>query len=128
MRTALLVFLPLLTLASSAAPAQAPPVVEVRLSNFNFTPRTIVFDHGQPYVLRLINEASGGHNFAARGFFDAASVAPRDRGWVQEGEVEVSARQVREIRLTAPAPGKYKLKCTHTLHSTFGMKGTIVVR
>ena len=128
MRTAMLAVLPLFVLTSTAAPAQAPSVVEVRLSNFNFTPRTIVFDHGRPYVMRLVNEASGGHNFAARAFFEAASVAPRERGWVQEGEIEVPARQIREIRLTAPPPGKYKLKCTHTLHSTFGMKGTIVVR
>jgi plastocyanin len=26
-----------------------------------------------------------------------------------------------------PAAGTYKLTCTHTMHTMFGMKGTIVV-
>ena len=32
-----------------------------------------------------------------------------------EGEVEVPPGQVREIHLTAPAAGSYKLKCTPQL-------------
>ena len=61
-------------------------------------------------------------------FSPRAAVAPDDRRWVQEGEVEVPPGQVREIHLTAPAAGSYKLKCTHSFHKMFGMSGTIVVR
>jgi uncharacterized cupredoxin-like copper-binding protein len=128
MRIAPLIALPLLVLALSPTPAQAPATVQVQLANFKFAPNTIVLDHGRSYVLRLVNVASGGHDFTAKAFFAAAAVAPGDRRWVQEGEIEVPSGQVREIHLTAPAAGSYKLKCSHTFHKMFGMSGTIVVR
>jgi len=118
----------LLVFALSPALAQAPATVQVQLANFEFTPNTIVLDHGRPYVLRLVNVASGGHDFSATEFFAAAAVAPTDRSLIQEGVVEVPSGQVREIHLTAPAAGSYKLKCTHSFHKLFGMSGTIVVR
>ncbi|MFL6855179.1 MAG: cupredoxin domain-containing protein [Sphingomicrobium sp.] len=128
MRYAFLLMLPLATLAASSVPAEAPAVVSVQLSNFKFTPTAIVLDHGRHYVLRLVNVASGSHDFTAPSFFAAANVAPADRRLVAEGEVEVPAGQTREISLTAPAAGRYKLKCSHSFHKMFGMSGTIVVR
>ena len=128
MRYALLFALPLVALGAQPATPQAAPVVNVQLSNFKFTPKTIVLDHGRSYVLRLYNAAGGGHDFTAREFFRAATIAQSDRRWIAEGEVEVPPGQVREIRLTAPAAGRYKLKCTHTFHKTLGMSGTIIVR
>lgn len=128
MRIARLIALPLLALAYSSAPAQAPETVQVQLANFKFTPNTIELDHGRPYVLRLVNVASGGHDFTATEFFAAAAVAPADRHWVQEGVVEVPSDTVREIQLTAPAAGSYKLKCSHSFHKMFGMSGRIIVR
>lgn len=123
-----LLALPLLALAASAALAQTPALVQVQLANFRFTPKSIALNHGQAYVLRLANVADGGHDFTAKEFFAAAEVAPGDRSLVQEGVVEVPAGQVREIHLTAPAAGSYKLKCSHSFHKTFGMSGTIIVR
>lgn len=108
--------------------AQQPTVVNVRLANYSFTPRTIVLDHGRSYVLRLANVAGSGHDFTARQFFASATIEPDHRHWVSEGEVEVPPGQVREIRLTAPTAGSYDLKCTHSLHKLFGMSGKIVVR
>ena len=128
MRIIRLIALPLLVLAYSSAPAQAPATVQVRLANFRFTPSTIMLDHGRPYVLRLVNVSSGGHDFTAPAFFAAATVVPTDRRWIQEGEIEVPSGQVREIRLTAPSAGTYKLKCTHSFHKLFGMSGRIIVR
>jgi uncharacterized cupredoxin-like copper-binding protein len=123
-----LIAFPLLVLAYSSAPAQAPATIQVQLANFKFTPSTIAFEHGRPYVLRLVNASSGGHDFTAPAFFAAVTVAPTDRRWIQEGEIEVPAGQVREIHLTAPAAGTYKLKCTHSFHKMFGMSGRIIVR
>jgi uncharacterized cupredoxin-like copper-binding protein len=128
MRTAHLATLPLLLIAASAAPAQAPSTIEVHLSNFKFTPSTIVLRQGQPYVLRLVNDSGGGHDFTAREFFASATIAPGDRALVEEGEVELSGRQVREVHLTATRPGSYKLRCTHSFHKALGMSGRIVVR
>ena len=128
MRYAFLLAVPIALLGTQSAAPQAPAAVNVQLSNFKFTPRTIILDHGRPYVLRLYNASGGGHDFTAREFFAAASIAPSDRRWVREGEVEVPPGQLRAIRLTAPAPGRYNVKCTHRFHKLLGMGGTILVR
>ena len=127
MRISLLIGAALLVLPGASA-AQAPTTVEVHLSNFRFAPKPIQLERGRSYVLRLVNDSGGGHNFAAPAFFAAATVTPQDRSWLKNGKIEVPSRQVREIRLIAPAPGTYRLKCTHFMHGAFGMKGEIIVR
>lgn len=118
--------LPLLILASTAA---AQPdwsharSVEVRLSSFDFDPDSLRLRAGEPIVLHLVNTGRGGHNFSAPQFFAAASSLS---GPVHDGAVEVASRQSVDIRLV-PARGSYRLRCTHTMHSTFGMRGEIVV-
>jgi uncharacterized cupredoxin-like copper-binding protein len=128
MRYAFLLAVPISILGAQPMAAQAPTVVNVQLANFKFTPKSIVLDHGHAYVLRLQNVSDGGHDFTASDFFAAANVAAQDRRLVSEGEVEVPAGQVREIHLTAPASGKYSLKCSHSFHKMFGMSGSIIVR
>jgi plastocyanin len=126
MRSWLLI--PLLIAAPAALPAQQPAagqVVAVQLSSFDFTPSTIRLHAGQPVTLRLTNTSSGGHNFAAREFFAAAQVTSGQNA-IREGAVEVPEGQTVSVQLT-PARGTYRLRCTHTLHSTFGMRGEIVV-
>jgi uncharacterized cupredoxin-like copper-binding protein len=128
MRYAFFLAVPIALAGAQPAIPQAPTAVNVQLSNFKFSPRTIVLDRGKPYVLRLYNASGGGHDFAAPAFFAASSIAPFDRRWVRGGEVEVPPGQLRLIRLTAPAPGTYKLKCTHRFHKTLGMSARIIVR
>lgn len=128
MRVAPLLVMVLAALAVPAATAQTPAVVNVQLANYKFTPKTIVLDHGRTYVLRLHNASGGGHDFTSPAFFAAARIASSDRRWVQGGEVEVPPGQVREISLTAPGAGSYKVKCTHSFHKFLGMSGMIVVR
>lgn len=117
----LLLGAPASTMAQDSA---RPRVVEVRLTNFDFTPRTIRLHAGQPVVLRLVNASGGGHNFAAPAFFEASRVT--DRGALRDGRIEVPSRQTRSVGLV-PARGTYRLRCTHTLHSPLGMRGRIVV-
>lgn len=122
-----LFLLPLILSAPIEATAQQASrarTVEVRLSSFDFTPSAIRLRAGEPIVLHLVNTGSGGHNFAASQFFAAASGLS---GPVHDGEVEVRGHQSVDVRLT-PARGTYRLRCTHTLHSTFGMRGEIVVQ
>ena len=111
--------------ASSQAPQ--PATVSVTLSNFSFNPAELQMRAGVPTVLHLVNTAGGGHNFTAPEFFAAAKVAPASKALVREGKVEVPKHSAIDVTLT-PAAGQYPLKCTHTLHSAFGMKGTITVR
>jgi plastocyanin len=105
-----------------------PAVLEVRLSNFKFDPRTLELKAGQDYALTLVNESSGGHSFSAKDFFAASRVEPSDLAVIRDGTIEVPGKQRRTIRFRAGPAGTYKLKCTHTLHGTFGMRGEIRVR
>ncbi|HMG47848.1 MAG TPA: cupredoxin domain-containing protein [Allosphingosinicella sp.] len=103
--------------------AQSPRTVEVRLSSFDFTPNEIHLRAGEPVALHLVNSGRGGHNFSAPQFFAAASGVS---GPVRSGAVEVGSHASAEVRLT-PARGHYRLRCTHSLHTAFGMTGQIVV-
>jgi plastocyanin len=82
---------------------------------------------GAPTILHLVNTAGGGHSFSAPQFFASAKLAPASRSLVKDGTVQVPKHSAVDIALT-PAAGQYPLKCTHTLHAAFGMKGTIIVR
>ena len=113
-------------LCSVTAGAQGAAEQRVELSNFDFTPHEIHLRAGQPTELVLNNVASGGHDFSAPEFFAAARVEPGDAALIDDGEVDVPARSTRTVHLV-PAAGTYKLTCTHMMHRTFGMKGTIVV-
>lgn len=127
----LLLALTLLALTSSARAAPdwgTAHEVEIRLSNFSFTPDRIELKSGEAYRLHLVNTASGGHNFDAGKFFAAAQVSPSDQAKVQKGTIELKGGETKDIRLVAPAAGSYKLHCSHFMHSTFGMTGEIVVR
>jgi uncharacterized cupredoxin-like copper-binding protein len=115
-----------------AAPAAAAPDwahaarAEVKLASFSFTPATIHLRAGQPVILHLVNAASGGHDFSAPAFFDAADIRPEDRAKIDDGSVDLHGGGSADIALV-PKAGHYPLKCTHAFHKTFGMSGVIVV-
>ena len=118
-----LAFLSLLALPAVTAAQPAAQTIEISLTNFDFTPSTIHLHAGQPVVLHLVNNAHGGHNFAAPEFFAAASGVS---GPVTNGKVELHGNQSVDVHVT-PARGHYRLRCTHTLHTSFGMSGEIDV-
>ena len=117
---------PLLLIAPAATAQNAPRTVDVQLTSFDFTPREIRLRAGTPVVLRLTNPGRGGHNFAAPQFFAAAAIAGGQNSPIRNGAIEVPSRQTVSVRLT-PARGNYRLRCTHTLHTAFGMRGRIIV-
>lgn len=100
----------------------------LNLSSFKFDPAQIVLEHGVPYHLHLVNISSGGHDFAAKDFFARARIRPEDMAKIRNGSVEVGGGESVDVTLIAPAPGTYKLRCTHFMHGAFGMKGRIVVQ
>ncbi|MCL6684300.1 plastocyanin/azurin family copper-binding protein [Sphingomonas alba] len=107
--------------------AADPSVVQVTMTSFNFNPATVQLRAGIPTVLQLRNDAGGAHNFSAPAFFAAAHIDPASSALIHDGHVEVKGHAQVDITLT-PAAGQYPLKCTHPLHSSFGMKGSITVR
>jgi plastocyanin len=127
-----LLLAPLAALAL-AAPAAAQPDwshaqrVEVALSSFKFAPATLQLRAGQPVILHLVNTGSGGHDFSAPAFFKAAQLRPQDAAKLTGGAVDVDGHGSADVALV-PTAGTYPLRCTHAFHSTFGMKGSIVVR
>lgn len=122
MRAALFA-LALLAPLPATAQDPAPQRVEVQLSSFSFTPRAIALPAGRPVILHLVNNGGGGHNFSAPQFFAAATHVS---GPVRDGAVDVPGHQSVDIILT-PSRGSYRLRCTHTMHTAFGMSGTITV-
>lgn len=128
MKLAALFVLPLLIAApgpSLAVDTAAP--ITVSMANFHFSPASIRMVHGQRYVLHLVNQAHGGHDFNAPQFFAAATLDDASRALVRGGAVEVAGGATADVTLTAPTAGRYAVHCSHFLHSSFGMKGEIVV-
>lgn len=121
------------TLGAVTSSAQAPDwsqarPVTIELSSFKFTPATETLEHGTAYRLHLVNTSSGGHDFVAKEFFAGSTIAPEDRAKVKGGSVDVDGGESVDIRLIPGKPGSYKLHCSHFMHSTFGMTGTITVQ
>jgi plastocyanin len=112
-------------LAQSVNWTTATPVT-VALSSFAYAPSTVRMPAGVPVRLILANESSGGHNFAAPEFFAAANVREEDRALIRRSAVEVRRNSSVVVHLV-PRAGRYRLRCTHLLHTSFGMSGEIVV-
>ena len=130
---------PLLTIGTAACAMAVSPAlattdldwnharqINIELSSFDFTPKTLTLHHGQPYRLHLSNTGSDSHNFSSPAFFKAATIAPEDAAAVVKGRIALKRGESRDVRIV-PVRGRYKLKCTHFMHSAFGMKGEIVV-
>lgn len=127
LRTGLLIVAAAVILASPPPSAQetGPTVVELQLKNYAFTPSTVHLRRGVPVVLRLV-DASGSHSFSAPDLFAASTLEPATAAMIRTGKVEVPEEGV-ELRLTPNVSGSYAFRCTHFMHSAFGMKGTIIV-
>ena len=123
----LLVLASALLVSLPAASSPAAPFVTVELSNFKFAPANVELRSGVPLILHLSNTSSSGHSFSAPAFFAKAKLSPQSAGLVRKGVVEVPARSSVDVDLVA-AEGEFPLKCTHTFHPTFGMRGKITVR
>lgn len=111
----------------AAGPTAPTETMMVTLANFSFTPSILHFERGRHYLLRLTNQGSGGHNFTAKAFFAATTVDPASQALIVNGGVEVPKGGTVEIGLTPAMPGEYPIKCSHFLHSGFGMKGSAVI-
>jgi uncharacterized cupredoxin-like copper-binding protein len=100
----------------------------IALSNFKYTPSDVTLQRGTPYRLHLVNNAGGGHDFAAKQFFADSDIAPEDAGKISNGSIKLDGHESADVRLVPKQAGTFKVRCTHFMHSGFGMKGTITVR
>ena len=102
--------------------------VSVALSNFKFTPAALSFARGAPYRLHLTNSSSGGHDFAAKELFAASTIDPDDAAKIRNGEIGLKSGESADVRLIVNQAGSYPIRCTHFMHSSFGMTATATVR
>ena len=120
-------------LAQNAPVPDAPdwssaPTVPLVMANYSFSPDALQFHANMPYRLRLTNNAGGGHSFDAPEFFAAVSVAPEDRAKIVKGEIEIASGTSVEVKFVPKVSGTYPFHCSHFLHASFGMTGTVVVK
>jgi uncharacterized cupredoxin-like copper-binding protein len=106
---------------------QAKPLT-IELSSFKFTPANEALQRGTVYRLHLVNTSSGGHDFVAKEFFAGSLIAPEDRARITNGGVAVGGGEAVDVRLIPNRTGSFKVHCSHFLHSSFGMTGTITVQ
>jgi uncharacterized cupredoxin-like copper-binding protein len=115
-------------LAASAFAQSGPtlfPRITVHLSNFAFTPDHIVLPINRPVQLVLVNDSNHGHDFSAPSLF-ATSAFPRSAPPTR-GRIELDPKQTTSIVFIPRIPGRYPFRCTHFLHSFFGMHGSVTV-
>jgi len=109
--------------------ASAQTAITVSMTNYAFTPSTLTLKAGETYRIHFSNDASKGHDFTAREFFQSATIAPGDKAKLEDGEeVELDGGQSTDITLTPNRAGTYPVTCTHFMHSMLGMTGKIVVQ
>ncbi len=113
---------------AGAALGQGAESLSVSLTDYAFSPATLSLKAGTAYSLHLANAGSKDHDFSAPEFFAAAQVAPEDQGKIKNGTVAVDSGKAVDITVTPQRPGTYSLKCTHFMHSSMGMHGTITVQ
>ena len=117
--------------AATQGPQQGPQwrrirAVEIRVTSFDFEPKTIRLTAGQPVQLILLNGGEQDHDFSSPAFFAASDIRPRDAKSAGGGRVEVGAGETVSIALV-PRAGRYKLRCSNLFHRIMGMTGEIVV-
>ena len=88
-----------------------------------------------PYRLHFTNTETKDHNFSAPQFFAAGQLAAEDQAKVKGGTVDVAAGQSKVVihrhHGDSGRPGRITFSfdlCTHFMHSTMGMHGTITVQ
>jgi len=141
------VVLSLVLLASSAIPAESPELakalagadwskmetVTVTMTEYAFSPSTVVLRAGAPTRLVLKNAGKEAHYFVAEQFFKAIATR-KIQG--SDGEikapsftaVEVYPGKTLEWFLVPAAKGGFDLLCTVKGHAEHGMRGRIEVR
>jgi uncharacterized cupredoxin-like copper-binding protein len=112
-----------LTLAATAPAAAQPAVQIIDVQSFSFAPRPIHLTAGRPATLVLVNHSGAGHDFTAPEFFASSTITA---GAAPGGKIALPGHATRTITII-PRAGAYKARCSHFLHSSFGMTDQIVV-
>ncbi|MGO8915675.1 MAG: cupredoxin domain-containing protein, partial [Stellaceae bacterium] len=110
---------------AGGAGAATAETVELVMTEYRFSPDRLLFQHGLPYRLVLVNRGAELHELTAPEFF--ASIALDNPDSLAQGGKEVVLRpgERQELRFVALRPGRYPMSCAD--HDWAGMVGEIVV-
>ncbi len=121
-----LLAIPLAPVEGAMAQEAAP--ISITLTSYAITPSALNLKAGTTYHMHFINSSSKDHNFSAPEFFAASQIAPEDQAKVEKGLVALETGQSVDVTVTPGHPGIFAVKCTHFMHKTMGMHGSIVVQ
>ena len=108
-----------------AQPAATPASARtITLTSYAFAPAALRLAAGQPVTLNFVNQAGKGHDFTAPEFFAHARILS---GSAPRGRIALEGGASAAVTLV-PAAGTYAAHCSHFLHSSLGMTGTIIVQ
>ena len=115
-----------------AANWDAKETITIELAEMSFTPKDIVLEAGQPYVLEIVNVGTEKHEFTAEAFMRTVATRKAETGESEVKvpfftEIEVFAGKSAELFLIPLIPGVYDLVCEIEGHFEQGMFGTITV-
>jgi len=101
--------------------------LSVVASDYQFSPKTVTFEHGGVYRLHLENHGKETHEFHSAEFFKAATLRDPSVLGTEKDEVVLQPGSSKDVYLVAPAaPGKFPLYCPD--HDWAGMTGEIIVK
>ncbi len=113
----------------AAAPA-GPQVVELTLTELQFTPAAVKVQKGRPVELRLKNAGTAEHDFVLMGM-PATDIQNAEFGHVHGGAGTIAGHvvpgQTTIVRFTPTQAGEWRFYCSVTGHRQAGMQGLITV-
>lgn len=125
-----------LAVPALAQPARAPrpprpTPISIAMTDNGYVPRQIVLRAGAPYVLRLSNRSSKGHNLSQGAFFQNARVDASDSGWTRDGRISLRPGERAVVHFLAPETrpgGTYQFSSTVLGDSAKSYTGVFVIR
>lgn len=108
-------------------------VVEVQLSEHNYSPAELVFERNKPYILRLNNIGAVSHDMVGGSFFSAIAIkmAQNRGGRIVTpilSSVYVKPKQQMELWFVPVRSGSYSFFCSLDGHRAGGMEGEVQIR
>lgn len=108
-------------------------IVEVQLSEHNYSPSDLVFERNKPYILRLNNVGAVSHDMVGGSFFGgiAIKMAQNRGGRIVTpvlSSIYVKPKQQMEIWFVPVRAGSYSFFCSLDGHREGGMEGDVIVK
>lgn len=108
-------------------------VVEIQLSEFDYSPSELFFERNKPYILRITNIGAAAHDMVGGSFFGAIAtkMAQNRSGRIVTPlltSIYVKSKQQMELWFVPVRPGKYTFFCNLDGHREGGMEGEVTIR